>query len=100
VFADSASELMAVVLADWQAGKAGIVATGDVPAGSMLVDHHAYMVDEVLVDAGGRPYAVRLRNPWAADQDGPASDGVDDGYVTVAAADLFAATGEYSSAAV
>jgi hypothetical protein len=70
-------------------GKAVTYATGDVPSGSGLIGDHAYSVDHVVRDRRGDVTAVVLRNPWGVD--GAGSDGVNDGYVTIATPDLLAA---------
>ena len=66
------------------AGKAVTFAVNHPPAGSPLIGNHAYTVDHVNSDG-----TVTLRNPWGVD--GAGSDGKDDGYVTITAAQAFGA---------
>jgi len=97
------SDLLTMALQDQNAGRVAVFGTGDVPAGSPLIEFHAYTVDQVLVDDTGTPYALRLRNPWGSDGGEKDTDGVDDGYITVTAAEAFAAANPaeaYTSAAV
>ncbi|WP_428939069.1 C2 family cysteine protease [Fontivita pretiosa] len=51
-----------------------------------LVGLHVYMVSRVWTDASGTTW-LTLRNPWGSD--GTGGDGVEDGYVTLTAADAF-----------
>src|SRR5437016_8042562 len=68
-------------------GKAVTFAVNNVPAGVPLVGNHAYTVDAVI-DNGDGTFNLRLRNPWGVD--GAGNDGVNDGYVTLTAAQAFA----------
>jgi hypothetical protein len=53
-----------------------------------IVTNHSYTVDRVFADSAGNYWFV-LRNPWGEDGNGSASDGVDDGYITLSAARAF-----------
>ena len=55
-----------------------------------VVEKHCYMVSGVVHDHrnGQDKTLIVLRNPWASD--GPSADSVNDGYVTIDAAKLFA----------
>jgi hypothetical protein len=46
-----------------------------------VLANHAYMVRDVYLDAG--TWRVRLFNPWARDGQGSATDGKDDGHITL-----------------
>jgi hypothetical protein len=87
--ADSAGSLMSQIQSQLKAGKSVTYATATAPAGSALLDAHAYVVESVGLDAKGALATLRLRNPWGID--GAGSDGRDDGYVTVTAAQAFKA---------
>jgi Calpain family cysteine protease len=87
-FADAGS-LMSQIESQLKAGKSVTYATATAPAGSALLDSHAYVVESVGFDSKGVPATLRLRNPWGID--GAGSDGNDDGYVTVTAAQAFKA---------
>jgi Ca2+-binding RTX toxin-like protein len=60
---------------------------GGVQAGVRLVGGHAYTVHDI-VDNGDGTYGIVVRNPWASD--GVGTDGTNDGYVTLTAAQLYA----------
>lgn len=63
-------------------------ATNSTPTSSSgLVGSHAYTVIDVIHADNGETY-LKLRNPWGTDGD-TTKDGVDDGYVYVAANDAF-----------
>jgi hypothetical protein len=82
--------LMNLVAAELAAGKAVTYASGVVSDGAPLVGYHAYSVDSVGYDAFGAVSSLRLRNPWGVDGvAGPGSDGVDDGFVTITAAQAY-----------
>jgi hypothetical protein len=88
-FADSGGSLLSQIEAQLKAGKSVTYATDTAPAGSALLDSHAYVVESVGFDSKGNPTSLRLRNPWGID--GAGNDGSDDGYVTVTTAQAFAA---------
>jgi hypothetical protein len=70
------------------AGKAVTLATQGPALGAPIVDEsHAYHVISVQTDAEGE-MSVLLRNPWGVD--GAGSDGNDDGYVRLTAAQAYA----------
>ncbi len=68
------------------------------PTGSNMVTSHAYTVDHV-VDNGDGTKSVVVRNPWGVDGYS-CNDGSNDGYVTLTAAQAFAALTYLTSAAV
>ncbi len=77
-------DVLARVRTELDKGAAMTWATDRVPAGVPLIDYHVYMIDDVQLDADGRPASIRLLNPWGTD--GAGNDGADDGYVTLTAA--------------
>lgn len=70
-------------------GRAVTLATPPAVIGRDLVSLHVYTVDRVVFDASGIATGVVLRNPWGTDGNGTPSDGVNDGFVTVSAHDIF-----------
>jgi hypothetical protein len=68
------------------------------PAGSNMVTSHAYTVDHVVTNEDGTKSVV-VRNPWGVDNS-TSNDGANDGYVTLTAAQAFAALTYLTSAAV
>jgi hypothetical protein len=68
------------------------------PFGAPLIGSHAYVVDSLLIDSAGHVTGLRLRNPWGID--GAGADGMDDGYVTVTAAQAKASLLGWSTAGV
>lgn len=80
--------LMNLVASELAAGKAVTYASGTVVNGAPLVSSHAYNVVSVGYNASGVATTLRLRNPWGVD--GVGGDGVNDGYVTITAAQAFA----------
>ena len=73
-------------------GRAVTLSTGWPLSGPDLIQGHVYAVDHVNFDSSGNATGVVLRNPWGTDRNGPATDGVDDGYITVSANDVFWST--------
>lgn len=69
------------------AGKSVTAACYVNPAGANMVTGHAYTVDSVI-DNGDGTYSVRVRNPWGVDAYS-STDGANDGYVTLTAAQAF-----------
>lgn len=78
------------------ANKAVTIGTPGVQAGVRLVGGHAYTVDHIINNNDGT-YGIVLRNPWGSD--GVGSDGIDDGYVTITGAQLYANCSGMSAAA-
>ena len=95
---NSGAALMNLIGRELSAGKSVLYAVGTPAAGSALVGRHAYTVVSVGYDAGGNPAALRLRNPWGVD--GAGSDGANDGYVTITAAQAHASFLGLTSAVV
>ena len=74
-------------------GQAVTLSTGWPLSGPNLVTGHVYAVDHVEFDSTGHATGVVLRNPWAQDlQSGASSDGVDDGFITISAHDIYWST--------
>jgi hypothetical protein len=49
-----------------------------------------YAVDHVNFDSSGNATGVVLRNPWGTDNpNGASADGVNDGFITVSANDVY-----------
>ncbi len=69
-------------------GRSVTLATRNVPPGSHLIDQHAYTVMSLERNGSGDVLGFRLHNPWGID--GAGDDGLDDGYLTVTVADVFA----------
>ena len=63
-----------------------------------LIGFHAYTVEAVNYDSAGVATSLRLRNPWGVD--GAGSDGANDGYVTVTAAQALSCFLGFTSASV
>jgi hypothetical protein len=84
----NASWLIDAIRTDLKAGKSVTYAVNK-PNGAPLIAAHAYMVDAVICNSAGKPTSIRLRNPWGID--GAGSDGKNDGYVTITAAQAQAA---------
>jgi hypothetical protein len=89
IWASSATDLVNQLSSALAAGEAVTIGLGTPPAGAPLIGDHAYTVDHVTRDAKGNIVSVTLRNPWGVD--GAGNDGIDDGYVTVTPAQLYAA---------
>ncbi|HEX3357670.1 MAG TPA: C2 family cysteine protease [Tepidisphaeraceae bacterium] len=66
--------------------------------GANMITSHAYTVDHV-VDNGDGTYSVVVRNPWGVDGN-TSTDGTNDGYVTLTAAQAYVALGYVQSANV
>jgi hypothetical protein len=66
--------------------------------GANMVTSHAYTVDHV-VDNGDGTFSVVVRNPWGVDGN-TCTDGSNDGYVTLTAAQAFVALGYVQAAMV
>ncbi len=66
--------------------------------GANMITSHAYTVDHV-VDNGDGTFSVVVRNPWGVDGN-TSTDGANDGYVTLTAAQAFVALGYVQAAMV
>jgi Calpain family cysteine protease/RTX calcium-binding nonapeptide repeat (4 copies) len=66
--------------------------------GANMITSHAYTVDHV-VDNGDGTFSVVVRNPWGVDGN-TSTDGANDGYVTLTAAQAYVALGFVQSANV
>jgi Calpain family cysteine protease/RTX calcium-binding nonapeptide repeat (4 copies) len=86
--ATNATSLIDEIQAELNAGKAVTLAVDNPASGTPLIGDHAYTVIRVQADADGN-VTLLLRNPWGIDGVSQ-SDGHDDGYVTVTAAQAFA----------
>ena len=86
--ATSGQTLLETIAAELGAGKAVTYAAGVIVDGAPLVGYHAYSVEAVGYDANGVVSTLVLRNPWGVD--GAGYDGLNDGYVTVTAAQAHA----------
>jgi hypothetical protein len=95
----SGQALLKLLQAELAAGRSVTYAVGDVSQGANLVAYHAYSVESVGLDADGKPATLRLRNPWAVDGE-TCTDGVNDGVVTITAAQAAACFLGVVSAAV
>ncbi|HWE03126.1 MAG TPA: C2 family cysteine protease [Tepidisphaeraceae bacterium] len=84
--ASSATSLLTLIQKDLTAGQGVTYATDAAPAGSGLIEDHAYTVISVGTSASGAVTSLTLRNPW-----GVGADGTGNGYVTVTAAQALAA---------
>jgi hypothetical protein len=82
-------QLLDRISAELEAGKSVTFAVDDAPYGTPLVSCHAYSVHSVGYDANGNR-VLTLRNPWGVDGYS-VRDGVNDGYVTLTAAEAFQA---------
>ena len=80
--------LINLVASELAAGRAVTYACGTIVGGAPLVTYHAYSVESIGYDANGNATTIRLRNPWGVD--GAGSDGANDGYVTITAAQAHA----------
>jgi len=80
----SGTELLNTMKAALEQGKSVTLGVKTPTDGAPLIGDHAYMVDHVNVDNTGNAVSVTLRNPWGID--GAGNDGLNDGYVTVTAA--------------
>ncbi|MEO6437459.1 MAG: C2 family cysteine protease, partial [Tepidisphaeraceae bacterium] len=69
------------------AGRSVTMGTISTPDTYAIVASHAYWVVDVKFNAAGEPTSLLLRNPWAIDSVSAPRDGVNDGYVTVTAAE-------------
>ncbi|HVT88351.1 MAG TPA: C2 family cysteine protease [Tepidisphaeraceae bacterium] len=85
----SAAWLMQTVQTALAGGKSVTFAVSKAPSGAPLIGSHAYMVQSVVFDSKGKVSGLRLRNPWGID--GAGNDGLNDGYVTITAAQAQAA---------
>ncbi len=65
--------------------------TGGAAGGAPLLMEHMYTVAGIIRNSVGTITGIRLRNPWGTD--GAGNDGINDGYVTVTPAQLFAQPG-------
>ena len=79
-------------------GKSVTAAVYNVPAGANLIGDHAYAVISVTHNNDGS-YSVVVRNPWGVDGN-TSTDGNNDGYVTLTAAQAFAGLAVVQSATV
>ena len=71
-------------------GRAVTLSTSWPVSGPDLVNQHVYAVDHVNFDSGGNATGVVLRNPWGTDNpNGASADGVNDGFITVSANDVY-----------
>jgi hypothetical protein len=94
----NANSLLALIQSELQAGDAVTIGIDDVPAGSPLIDDHAYSVVAVTTDGSGDLTGLEIRNPWGTvGVSGYASNG---GYVTITPAQAFAAIEGVSAAVV
>jgi hypothetical protein len=66
--------------------------------GANMVTGHAYTIDHVQ-DNGDGTYSVVVRNPWGVDGYS-STDGSNDGYVTLTAAQAYVALGYIQASAV
>jgi hypothetical protein len=80
------------------AGDSVTAAVYNVPAGANLIGSHAYAVISVTNNNDGT-YSVTVRNPWGVDGN-TSTDGNNDGYVTLTAAQAFAGLAVVQSATV
>ena len=80
----SGQALLQSMASELTAGKTVTYAVGIVAAGAPLIGYHAYSVVSVGYDAQGNASTLLLLNPWGID--GAGSDGANDGYVTITAA--------------
>jgi len=80
--------LLTLIAKDLSAGQSVTYATdaNSMPSDSGLLSGHAYEVDSIGLDASGKPITLTLRNPWGVD-----ADGTGNGYVTISAAQAYAA---------
>jgi hypothetical protein len=79
-------------------GKSVTAAVYNVPAGANLIGSHAYTITGVTQNNDGS-YSVTVRNPWGVDGN-TSTDGNNDGYVTLTAAQAFAGLAVVQSATV
>jgi hypothetical protein len=86
--ASSATLLMNQIKAQLDAGRAVTLGTKLPELGAPVIASHAYSVVQVIADAAGTLKSLVLRNPWG--MDGAGSDGRNDGYVTLTAAQAYA----------
>jgi Ca2+-binding RTX toxin-like protein len=92
------SSVLALLKSELDAGKSVTIGTyGSQAPASLLVGGHAYSVESIIADGAGG-YTIVLRNPWAVDGY-TSADGVQDGYVTLSAAQFTAAVQAYAIAA-
>jgi hypothetical protein len=80
------NDLLTKIDAELKAGKAVTIAIYEPAEGTPLIGYHAYTVVAVETDADGVKTLV-VRNPWGID--GAGSDGKNDGYVRVTAAQAY-----------
>ncbi|HTL27701.1 MAG TPA: C2 family cysteine protease, partial [Tepidisphaeraceae bacterium] len=96
--ASNSNDLISQIEAQLAAGKSVTAACFTNPSGCNMVTSHAYTVDHI-VDNGDGTKSVVVRNPWGVDGYS-CNDGHNDGYVTLTAAQAFAALTYLTSAAV
>ena len=94
--ATDADDLLKQIRSLLTSGKSVTYATSSDPSGN-LIGNHAYMIDRVGIDSAGNA-TITLRNPWGID--GAGNDGVNDGYVTLTANEVFASFVAVMSATV
>ena len=93
-----ADDLIAQIESQLAAGQSVTAACFTNPAGCNMVTSHAYTVDHVVTNEDGSKSVV-VRNPWGIDGYS-STDGHNDGYVTLTAAQAFAALTYLTSAKV
>ena len=96
--ATSGQNLLQSLASELTSGKAVTYAAGEVGAGAPLIAYHAYTAVSVGYDSQGNPSTLLLLNPWGVD--GAGSDGSNDGYVTVTAAQALASLLGFTAASV
>jgi hypothetical protein len=94
----TANELVGKIAQELNAGKSVTAACFTNPAGCNMVTSHAYTVDHIVTNGDGTKSVV-VRNPWGIDGYS-CNDGHNDGYVTLTAAQAFAALTYLTSAKV
>jgi len=80
----SGTQLLNLIKTALEQGKSVTYGASTPTDGAPLIGDHAYSVDHVNLDAQGNAVTVTLRNPWGID--GAGNDGLNDGYVTITAA--------------
>jgi hypothetical protein len=96
--AANANDLVSQIQSQLAAGEAVTAACFTNPSGCNMVTSHAYTVDHIVTNSDGSKSVV-VRNPWGIDGYS-CTDGHNDGYVTLTAAQAFAALTYLTSANV